>query len=77
MTATQKKAIEKIIADNGKTGEWVAVDTQAKTTGTDELGLPVFATIYENAPQNYKLVRIIEPYNGAILHDLDYVEPTE
>lgn len=77
MTADQREIIEKSIEDQGKKGQWVAVDTQSKVTGTDELGLPVFQTVFENEPQNYKLVRLIEPYNGAILEDLDYKEPTD
>lgn len=36
----------------------------------DERGFPQFKTVYENPPQNYKLVRIIAPLNCAILENL-------
>jgi hypothetical protein len=71
MTATQKTEIEKALKSNQ-----VAVDTRSIKTGTDENGLPVFKTQYIEPPLNYKLIRLIEPYNGAVLQDLDYVEPT-
>ena len=71
MTAQQKEQIEKNLKPNE-----VAVDTQSKQTGTDEQGYPTFETVFEKAPNNYKLVRLIEPWNGAILEDLDYKEPT-
>ena len=71
MTATQKTEIEKVLK-----GGQVAIDTRSVKTGTDENGLPIFETQYIEPPLNYKLIKLIEPYNGAVLEDLDYVEPT-
>lgn len=50
----------------------VAVDTQTVKIGTDSEGYPVFEIRFEKPPVNYQLVRLIEPWNGAILKDLDY-----
>lgn len=75
MTALQRETIEKILKKNQ-----VAVNIAYKEIGVDELGLPNFEITYENPPKNYRLVRMIEAYRGAILEDLDYVatqpEPT-
>lgn len=71
MTAEQKIEIKNAL----QLGQ-VAVDTNTIKVGTDENGLPIFETQYINPPINYKLVRVIEPYNGAVLEDLDYVKPT-
>ena len=67
MTNEQRIEIEALL-----TASQVAVDTQTVKTGTDEQGYPVFETRYINPPTNYKLVRLIEPYKGAVLEDLDY-----
>ena len=71
MTSKQRQEIETAL----KVGQ-VAVDTRSIKTGIDENGLPTFETQYIEAPKNHKLIRLIEPYNGAVLLDLDYVEPT-
>jgi len=71
MTATQREEIEKALKPNQ-----VAIDTRSINTGTDKDGFPVFETQYIEPPQNFKLIRLIEPYNCAVLEDLDYVEPT-
>lgn len=72
MTQSQRTEIEELLKPNQ-----VAVDTQDHQTGTDENGYPVFETVYENPPANYKLVRMIPSWNGAVLENLDYVEPTQ
>ncbi len=72
MTKEQRTVIEKATLRNQ-----IAVDIQHKVTGTDKDGFLTFEIVYENAPKNFKLVKVIEAYNGAILEDLDYVEPTE
>ncbi len=52
----------------------VLVDTEHKQIGTDENNLPVFELKYINPPQNYKLIRVFEHLECAILEDLDYKE---
>jgi hypothetical protein len=71
MTKTQRAEIEKNLKP-----EQVAVDIQHKETGKDTQGFPVYEVVFENPPTNYKLVRLFEGINGAVLEDLDYV-PTD
>lgn len=71
-TQAQREEIQKLLKPTE-----VFVDTQTRVTGKDENGYPVFETVFENPPSNYRLVNHIEPYNGAVLEDLDYVKPTE
>jgi len=79
MTDLQRKAVEQEIKTNPiyTVGKHVAVDTQYPMIGTDENGTPLTETIYENAPENHLLVKEYDKWNGAILEDLDYKEPTD
>ncbi|QKF82057.1 hypothetical protein [Halarcobacter ebronensis] len=65
MTAEQREEIEPLLKENQ-----VAVDTQTVEKGKDSEGFPIFEIKFINAPTNYKLVRLIEPYNVAVLEDL-------
>lgn len=65
MTKIQRLEIEKLLKQNQ-----VIVNTITVKSGVDNEGFPVFETRFENPPQDYKLVRLIEPWKGAILEDL-------
>lgn len=69
MTKEQQEEIEKAL----KIGQ-IVVNTRSIKIGADEIGLPTFEIQYLGAPKNYKLVRIIEPYNCAILEVLTATE---
>ncbi|AXX87152.1 hypothetical protein AMRN_1416 [Malaciobacter marinus] len=69
MTKNQREEIEKLLKQNE-----VAVDIQQVQIAKDENGYPVFELRFENPPTNYKVVKIIEPYKGAVLEDLDFKE---
>ncbi len=65
MTQEQRDILEK----NLKAGE-VAINIEHKQIGVDNDGYPIFEIIFINAPAQYKLIKLIEVYNGAILQDL-------
>lgn len=66
MTQDQREIIEKNLKPNQ-----IAVDTASNVIGEDENGYPVFETVLKNIPKeyvnNYKLIKNIEPYNGAVI----------
>ena len=70
-----KDEIRELIAKSNP--NYKACDYELEQIGTDELGLPVFKTVYLNPPTNFKHVRTLEKPKVAILEDLDYVEPTD
>ena len=61
------------IKKNLKTNQ-ILVDINYEQTGEDELVIPIFKIVYKNPPQNFRLVKMIEPLKVAILETLDYVE---
>ena len=50
----------------------VLADINYKEIGKDENGFPTYEIEYVAAPTNYKLVRIFENLEVAVLEDLDY-----
>jgi len=57
-----------------KKANWKICKIKSNEIGVDELGLPLYETVYIDTPVNYQLVRVIEPLGVAILEDLDHVE---
>lgn len=72
MNAEQREELEKVISD-----DMVIVDIDIIKIGVDGMGLPKFEARYINPPKNHNLIRLIEPYGGAILQDLDYMAVTD
>lgn len=71
MTAEQKQQLENLLKPNE-----VLVNLKSEQIEADFRGFPQFKTVYENPPKNYKLVRIIAPFNVAILENLSYAPDT-
>jgi hypothetical protein len=70
MTAQQKQQLENLLKPNE-----VLINLTMTQIEPDFRGFPQFKTVYENPPENYKLVRIIAPFNVAILENLSYEPP--
>lgn len=71
MTETQKQNLLNLLKPNEVLTNLIHTHIES-----DERGFPQFKTVYENPPTNYKLIRIIAPYNVAILEDLSYINGT-
>jgi len=61
--------LEEIKKDN-----WKICNIKNNEIGADNLGLPLYKTVFIDPPINYQLIRVIEPLGVAILEDLDHAE---
>lgn len=70
-------AITKALLEQGKKAAHVVVEIQHQEIGKDENNFPLFKIVYEKKPTNFKLVRLFEHINCAVLEDLDYPKTNE